>query len=112
MNKEQRDKRDAISELLYGDPVGSMRHQAFNEGFEQGHASRQSEIDELVRALEFYADTNNWDYEKTGDLGKSRATGNTCYDIMLFDFDRSHTNRSDYAGKTARQALTKHKGGV
>ncbi len=54
----------------------------------------------LMAATEFYADVDNWE-----SRDRSRTTGNKCFDIMLFDFDRELNPKQDYAGKTARAAL-------
>lgn len=52
----------------------------------------------LRTALEFYANKDNYGSDDT-----SRATGNKCFDIVLFDFERGE--KEDYAGRRARIAL-------
>lgn len=58
-------------------------------------------IDRYRTALEFYANP-----EAYGSNDKSRSTGNECYDIVCFDFDRNFKPRQDYAGARARTALS------
>lgn len=60
----------------------------------------KEKVRKLREALEFYADTENYD---SADI--SRATGNKVYDILLFDFTRNLKVKKDYAGKRAREAL-------
>ena len=61
----------------------------------------QLENKKLREGLGFYADINN--YGTDGDI--CRPTGNTVYDIILNDFDRSFIKNTDYAGKRAREIL-------
>lgn len=53
-----------------------------------------------VEALEFYGDKENYGSDDT-----SRRTGNKCFDIVLFDFERG--DKKDYAGSRARYTLSK-----
>lgn len=52
----------------------------------------------LEKALKFYANKKNYASDD-----RSLATGNQCYDIVLFDFNRG--KKRDYAGARARKAL-------
>jgi hypothetical protein len=65
------------------------------------------ENEKLRVALEFYADKYNYQREK-GSEAISRATGRPCYDILLWDLERSVDGPSgiaDYSGERARQVL-------
>ncbi len=65
------------------------------------HVIDKRAFDRVVEALKFYADEERWGDSK--DI--ARPTGNKCFDICLFDFDRSFKKGIDVAGAKARQAL-------
>lgn len=65
--------------------------------------TRKNEI--LLKALEFYADSENYWHEPNIKSATSKMTGNVCYDVVLDDFERNFSKGIDMAGKTARQAI-------
>jgi len=58
-------------------------------------------LEDAEQALKFYADKKSY-----GSDDVSRSTGNECFDIVLFDFERG--KKRDYAGKRARAYFSKH----
>jgi hypothetical protein len=58
----------------------------------------------LLGAISFYAKLENWERDKT-KAGISLASGNECFDICLFDFERNNPKGKDYCGRRARESL-------
>lgn len=63
----------------------------------------QTLLREAIAVIEFYGDYKNFESD---DI--SRTDGKKCYDIILFDFERS-VNNGHYAGKRARTFLQENK---
>lgn len=99
MNKEQRDKMaDEYALTVYKD-LDSIEAKYMVKDFAAGHASRQSEIDELRRALEAVVNESQG-LIKCHELAIRLDHGNSNYNVMCHWWD------------VATAILTKHKGGV
>ncbi|MGL4335389.1 MAG: hypothetical protein ACRCST_00740 [Turicibacter sp.] len=87
--------------------------QIWEDAWESCHDEMEKQVEELVEALEFYANDENWLFYKNPETGSEIRRSICLEDTESFGFQSSPHDKNIlqvFSGKHAKQALAKFRG--
>ena len=99
---------DTGQSLMHDYLLEQNRTFGFKAGANWMQAEMQNEIDELVKALEFYADEGSWRTHNGYEIFCAFIDEED--EIRTSEFGKGYGHKEIVGGKRAREALAKYKG--